>query len=111
MHELGTNNMKHNLTCRSINSSASDISYHCDMVWDNLFKGLATRLRKLQNRVGIVVLRAAYDVSSKNVLEELGWSDIRTRRAKHEATQMLKICTGEPPSYLTDKFSKKPIQY
>ena len=59
----------------------------------------------MQNRVGIV-LRAAYDVSSKNVLEELGWSDLRTRRAKHEATQMLKICTGEAPSYLTDKFSK-----
>ena len=73
MHELSTNNMKHHLTCRSIDSSASNISYHCDMVqvWDNLFKGLATRLRKLQNRVGIVVLRAAYDVSSKNVSEEL----------------------------------------
>ena len=69
------------------------------MVWDNLFKGLATRLQKLQNRVGIVVLRAAYDVSSKNVsVEELGCSDLRTRRAKHEATQMLKICTGEAPS-------------
>ena len=76
------------------------------MVWDNLFKGLATRLQKWQNRVGIVVLRAAYDVSSKNGLEELGWFDIRTRRAKHEATQMLKICTGEAPSYFTDKFSK-----
>ena len=61
----------------------------------------------MQNSVSVVVLRAAYDVSSKNVLEELGWSDIRTRRAKHEATQMLKICTGdEAPSYLTDKFSK-----
>ena len=59
----------------------------------------------MQNRVGIV-LRAAYDVSSKNVLEELGWSDLRTRRAKHEATQMLKICTGEAPPNLTDKFSK-----
>ena len=60
----------------------------------------------MQNRVGIVVLRAAYDVSSKNVLEELGWSDLGTQRAKHEATQVLKICTGEATSYLTDKFSK-----
>ena len=89
--------MKHHLTCWSVDSSASNI-YHWDMVWDDLFKGLTTRLRKLQNRVGIVVLRAAYDVSSKNVSEELGWSDIRTRRAKHEAIQMLKICTGEAPS-------------
>ena len=72
--------MKHHLTCRSIDSSASNISYHCDMVhvWDNLFKRLATRLEKLQNRVGIVVLRAAYDVSSKNALEELGCSELRT---------------------------------
>ena len=98
--------MKHHLTCLSIDSSASNIYYHCGMVWENLYKGLATRLRKLQNRVGIVVLRAAYDVSSKNDLEELRWSDLRTRRAKHEATQMLKICTGEVPSYLIDKFSK-----
>ena len=60
----------------------------------------------MQNRVGIVDLRAAYDVSSKNVLEELGWFDLRTRRAEHEATQMLKICTGEALSYLTHKFSK-----
>ena len=108
--------MRHHLTCRSIDSSASNIFYHCDMVWDNLFKGLATRLQKFQTRVGIVDFRAAYDVSSKNVLEGLGWSDLRTRRAKYEATQMLKICTGEAPSYLTDKFSKvearsKPIQY
>ena len=69
------------------------------MVWDNLFKGLATTLQKLQDRVGIGVLRAAYDVNSKNVLEELGWCDLRTRRAKHEATQLLKICTGEAPYY------------
>ena len=48
------------------------------MVWDNLFKGLATRVQKLQNRAGTVALRTAYDVSSKNVLEELGWSDLRT---------------------------------
>ena len=47
------------------------------MVWDNLFKGLATRVQKLQNRAGRVVLRTVYDVSSKNVLEELGWSDLR----------------------------------
>ena len=98
--------MKHHLSCQSVDSSASNISSPCDMARDNLFKGLETRLQKLQNKVGIVVLRAAYDVSSKNVLEELGQSDLRTRRAKHEATQMLKICTGEAPSYLTDKYSK-----
>ena len=44
--------------------------------------------------------------SSNDVLEELGLSDLRTRREKHEATKMLKISPLESPSYLTDKFSK-----
>ena len=74
MHELDSENIKHHLTCWLIDSFASSISCHCDIVWDNLFKGLATRLQKLQNRAGRIVLRAAYDVSSKNVLEELGGS-------------------------------------
>ena len=79
---------------------------YCDLVWDNLSKGLATRLQKLQNRAGRVILRAAYDVSSEDVLKELGWSDLKTRRAKHKATQMFKISTGEAPNYLTDRFFK-----
>ena len=43
--------MKHHLTCQSIDSSASNISYHCDMVWDNLFKGLAPVVRKVDNAI------------------------------------------------------------
>ena len=62
----------------------------------------------MQNRAGRVILRAAYDVSSKDVLKELGWTDLKTRRAMHKATQMFKISTGEAPSYLTDKFSRNP---
>ena len=62
--------------------------------WNNLSKGLATRLQKLQNRVGRVILRAAYDVSSKDVLDEHGWSDLKARRAKDKATQMFKISTS-----------------
>lgn len=80
---------------------------YCDKVSDDLSKGLATRLQRLQNRAGRVIpRRATYDVSSKDVLEELGWSDLKTRRAKHRATQMFKISIGEASSYLTDKFSK-----
>ena len=38
--------------------------------------------------------------SSNDVLEELGWSDLRTPRAKHEVTQMLKMSTGEAPFFV-----------
>ena len=86
--------MKHHLTCRSVDSSASNISYPCDMVWDNLFKGLETRLRKLQDRVGIVVLRIAFDVSSENVLEELGWSDRSFAYAGAKLWNSLPTCSS-----------------
>ena len=76
------------------------------MVWDKKSKGLATRLQKLQNRAGSGILRVACDANSKDVLEELGWSDYKTRTADHKATQMYKISTGEAPSYSTDKFSE-----
>ena len=32
-------------------------------------------------------------------LEELGWSGLTTRKAKHEATRMFKISTTEDSSY------------
>ena len=71
----------------------------CDIVWDNLSNGLVTRLQKLQSRDGRAILRAACDVNSKDVLEELGWSDLKTRKAKYNITQMLNISTAVAPSY------------
>ena len=69
------------------------------MVWDDLSESLATRLQKLQNRAGRwCKLKVCL------ILEELGWSDLKTRRAKHKATQIFKISVVEAPSYLTDKF-------
>ena len=44
--------------------------------------------------------------SSNDALQELGLSDLRTQRTKHEVTRMNKVSTGEAPFYLTDKFSK-----
>ena len=58
----------------------------------------------MQNKAGKAILRAAYEASSKDVLEELGWSYLNARRAKHKATQMFKISTSGAGSYLTDKF-------
>ena len=76
------------------------------MVGNNLSKDLATRLPKLQNRTGRVILRAAYEVSSKHVFKKLGWTDLKTRRTKHTTTQMFKISTGEVPFYLSDTIFK-----
>ena len=38
-----------------------------DMVWDNLSKGLATKLQKLQNRAGRVNLRVAYRMQAQRM--------------------------------------------
>lgn len=45
------------------------------MVWANLSNGLATSLQNLQKRAVRVIVRAAYDVSSKDALKDLGWTD------------------------------------
>ena len=76
------------------------------MVWDNLFKVWQPDYKNC--RIGLVgvILRAAYDESSKNFLGERGWSDLKTRKAKHKAIKIFTISTGEAPSYLTDQFSK-----
>ena len=42
--------MKHHLTCQSVDSSASNISYHYDMVWENF--SLATSGFRLRPEAG-----------------------------------------------------------
>ena len=77
---------------------------YCDVVWDNLSIGLTTRLQKLQNRAGRVILRANYDTRSEDVLKILQWDNLEQRRFKHKATLMYKILNNNAPKYLTDSF-------
>ena len=43
---------------------------------------------------------------TKNILEKLGWSNLKERRNTQKALMMFKIINGMTPVYLKDMFSK-----
>ena len=56
---------------------------YCDLVWDNLDQGLATKLQKLQNRAARIITFQGYDVRSAQIRKQLNWEDLASRRQKH----------------------------
>ena len=79
---------------------------YCDIVWDSLSVGLATRLQKLQNRAGRIILRANYETRSEEVLKILEWENLSARRMKHKAIAMYKVLNENAPKYLKDDINK-----
>ena len=73
-----------------------------DIVWDSLSAGLATRLQRLQNRAGRIILRANYETRSEEVLKTLEWENLSARRMKHKAIAMYKVLYENAPKYLKD---------
>ena len=53
---------------------------YCDVVWDNLDYGLATKLQKLQNRAARIITFRCYDVRSAQIRNQLNWEEIASRR-------------------------------
>ena len=78
---------------------------YCDVVWDNLDKGLATKLQKLQNRAARIITFQNYDVRSAQLRKQLNWEDLATRRQRHLSLFMHNIVNNKTPNYLSDLFS------
>ena len=79
---------------------------YCDVVWDNLDKGLAERIQKLQNRAARIITQSSYDIRSHDILRQLKWEPIGQRRTKHKAIMMFKIMNDKAPTYLSRQFTK-----
>ena len=56
---------------------------YCDVVWDNLDQGLATRIQKLQNRAARIITFQGYDVRSAQIRKQLNWEELASRRQRH----------------------------
>lgn len=84
---------------------------YCDVVWDNLPKTSAERIQKLQNRAARIITRSGYDVRSKDILENLGWENLKTRRIKHKATVMFKTMNALAPQSLRKLFKTNENTY
>jgi len=67
---------------------------YCSVVWGNCAKTLSDKLQKLQNRAVRVLTHSSYDADANQLLTELGWDNLETRRKKLKAEMVFKaiIC-------------------
>ena len=61
---------------------------YCGAVWDNINKGLADKLQKMQNRAARILTFSNYDVPSSVLLDELGWERLEYVRLQQLAVTM-----------------------
>ena len=53
---------------------------YCAPVWDGIGVTLSDRLQKLQNRAARVITQSTYDISSRDLLDELQWNSLSINR-------------------------------
>ena len=76
---------------------------YCAPVWDGIGVTLSDRLQKLQNRAARVIPQTTYDISSRDLLDELQWNSLSINRDKQKAIFMFKTLNGLTPQYLEEK--------
>ena len=81
---------------------------YCSIVWNGIGDNLADKPQILQNRAARVITGADYLTPTKELLNKLGWSNLKERRNKQKAFMMFKIVNGMTPRYLKDIFSARP---
>ena len=79
---------------------------YCSPLWDTCGKQLKDKLQKIQNRAGRVNAGFSYDVRSVDVLNNLNWKTLETRRFHTKATLMYKILNDLSASQLSNSFVK-----
>ena len=73
---------------------------YCSIVWGSCGEGMRNRLQTLQNRAARVVTSSSYDRRSVEILDELGWDNLETRRTRQLATIMYKLKNHIAPDHL-----------
>ena len=79
---------------------------YCSPLWDTCGKQLKDKLQKIQNRAGRVITGSSYDVRSVDVLNNLNWKTLETRRFHTKATLMYKILNDLSAPQLSNSFVK-----
>ena len=73
---------------------------YCDVVWHQRTGELSTKLKRLQNYVGRVILKKRKGNSTTWVRKQLGWPTLHQRRQLHTATQVFKCLHDLDPDFL-----------
>ena len=76
---------------------------YCSVVWGNCAKTLSDKLQKLQNRAVPVLSHSSSDADANQLLTELGWDNLETRRQKLKAEMVCKSLNGLTPNELSSK--------
>ncbi|XP_044183319.1 uncharacterized protein LOC122963992 [Acropora millepora] len=84
---------------------------YCSPLWDTCGKQLKDKLQKIQNRAGRVITGSSYDVRSIDVLDNLKWKTLETRRFHAKATLMYKILNDLSAPQLSNSFVKPNATY
>ena len=77
---------------------------YCSPVWDTCGKQLKDKLQKVQNRAGRIIKGSSYDVRSADVLNNLKWQTLDTRRFHTKATLIYKILNDLSAPQLSNSF-------
>ena len=72
---------------------------------------MCNRLQTLQNRAVRVVTSSSYDRRSVEILDELGWDNLETRRTRQLATIMYKLKYHIAPDHLSQIFKSTNSMY
>ena len=85
---------------------------YCSIVWGSCREGMCNRLQALQNRATRVVTSSSYDRRSVEILDELGWDNLETRRKRQLATIMFKLKNQIiAPDHLAQIFNSASSMY
>ena len=87
------------------NALAMPYFNYCGAVWGNINKGIADKLRKMQNRAARIIAFSNYEVRSSFLLNELGWERLEHVRLKQLAVTMYKIHNDLSLSHLRRIFT------
>ena len=78
---------------------------YCSIVWGSCRERMCNRLQTLQNRAARVVTSSSYDRRSVEILDELGWDNLETRRKRQLATIMFKLKNQIAQDHLAQIFN------
>ena len=82
---------------------------YSSVVWGNCAKTLTDKLQRLQNRAVRALTNTCYDADANQLLKELGWDNLETRRQNLiiKAEMVYKSLNGLAPNYLSSKFFQR----
>ena len=84
---------------------------YCSIVWGSCGEGIRNRLQTLQNRAARVVTSSSYHRRSVEILDELGWDNLETRRTRQLATIMYKLKNHIASDHLAQIFNGTNSMY